>query len=85
MFRGLIWLAVIAGLVFVGMTVKFGQRTLFGHIAAVWRTEEAQDMREGIEEKAKPVVEKVKRGIEAGMKAANEPNGSGAAADAAPR
>ncbi|MEZ4403808.1 MAG: hypothetical protein R3B06_27545 [Kofleriaceae bacterium] len=66
MIRTLLTLTVIGFLVFLGATVKMGKRTLFGHVAAIWATDEARDMREGVSEKAKPVVDKVKRGVEAG-------------------
>ena len=59
-------------LVFPRATVKLGKRTFFGHVSAIWSTDEAKDMREGVSEKAAPVVEKVKRGVEAGYKEATK-------------
>ena len=59
-------------LVFVGATVKMGKRTFFGHIHAIWATEPARDMRDGVGDTAAPVVKKVKRGVEAGVREASK-------------
>jgi len=67
--RLLFFLACAVALAICGSTVKFGDRTFFGHVQAIWNTEEAQDAKKGIEEKAKPAVEKVER---AGKKAYEE-------------
>jgi hypothetical protein len=64
--RFLFMSALVVGLVVCGATVKLGSRTFFGHVRAIWQTDEAQDMRQGIKEKAGPVVDKVKRGVKAG-------------------
>lgn len=81
MIRFVLTLAVVGVLVFFGATVKLGKRTFFGHVAAIWSTDEARDMREGVSEKAAPVVDKVKRGVEAGYKEATKEE-VGAGADA---
>ena len=83
MIRLLVWLALIGGFVFVGSTVKLGHRTFFGHIRAIWHTEEVQDLKEGVKEKAGPAATRVKRGVEAGFKAMTDDKdkaGSGSAA-----
>ena len=72
MLRFLVTLAFVAVIVFVGATVPMGKRTFFGHIQAIWKTDEARDMRDGVEEKAAPVVDKVKRGAEAGYREATK-------------
>ena len=82
MIKWLIILVLAAGLAFLGSTVVLGKRTFFGHIQAIWRTEEVQDMKQGIEHKASPAVSRVKRGVEAGIHAASDAdqapnNGSG--------
>ena len=69
MIRLLLWLVIAATFVVCGSTVKLGKRTLFGHISAIWNTDEAQDAKEGIKEKAGPVMDKVER---AGKKAYDE-------------
>jgi hypothetical protein len=63
--RFLLTVALIVGLAICGATVPLGKRTFFGHVRAIWSTDEAKDMREGIGEKAGPVVDRVKRGVEA--------------------
>ena len=79
MLRFLIFLAIAGGLAFCGATVKLGNRTFIGHVRAIWATDEAKDMRKGIEEKAGPVVDKLKRGAKAGWsEATKDGSGSGA-------
>ena len=88
MIKWLIILVLAAGLAFLGSTVLLGKRTFFGHIRAIWQTEEVQDMKQGIEKKASPAVDRVKRGVEAGLNAARsddaEPNGGSGSGRATP-
>lgn len=81
MLRLLVILTLVAVVAFFGSTVKLGQRTFFGHVRAIWATDEAQDMRKGLGEKAGPALERVKRGVKAGVKAAAGDDG-GVAEDA---
>lgn len=85
--RWLFMLAIAAVLAFLGLTVPLGKRTFFEHVRAVWKTEEVQDMKKGIEEKAGPAVQRVKRGVEAGYKevAREEESARTSAGDAAPQ
>lgn len=69
MIRLLVWLLLIGGFIFVGSTVKLGRRTFFGHVRAIWHTEEVQELKDGVKEKAGPAASKVKKGVEAGYKA----------------
>ena len=81
MIRFLVYLALVVGFIYVGSTVKLGKRTFFGHVKAIWATEEAKDLKQGVQEKAGPATERVKRGIEKGYEAATEDEaGSGSAA-----
>jgi hypothetical protein len=77
MIRLLIFLALAIGLTVCGSTVKLGKRTFFGHVRAIWHTEEVQDLKDGVQEKAGPAADKVKRGVEAGVKAMEEDGSSG--------
>ena len=77
MFRALIWLVIIGAFVFFGATVKLGNRTFFGHVRAIWHTEEAQELKDGVKEKAGPAASKLKRGIEAGYNAMKDDGGQG--------
>lgn len=88
-------------LVWCGTTVKLGEYTCLGHAKRIWNSDEAQDLKEGVREKATsestkelvddlkkktaPVVERVKRGVEAGIKEAqsDEPAPSAPAGEAA--
>jgi len=65
--RFLFWVALIAGFIWFGFSVPLGKHTLFGHISRIWHTHETQDLVKGTEEAAKPVVDKVKRGVKAGV------------------
>ena len=82
MIRLLIFLALAIGLTVCGSTVKLGKRTFFGHVRAIWHTEEVQDLKEGVKDKAGPTADRVKRGVEAGYKAMKDDGsaGSGSAA-----
>ena len=75
----LVWLALIGAFAFLGATVKLGNRTFFGHVRAIWHTEEAQDLKNGVKEKAGPAATRVKRGIEAGYNAMKDDGGTGSA------
>jgi hypothetical protein len=83
MIRLLIFLALAIGLAVCGSTVKLGKRTFFGHVRAIWHTEEVQDLKDGVKEKAGPTAEKVKRGVEAGVKAMEEDGSSAGSGSAA--
>lgn len=84
MLRWLVILTLGLALAFLGSTVKLGNRTFFEHVRAVWSTDEAQDMRKGLEEKAGPALDRVKRGVKAGLEAATgeERDGGVGSADA---
>jgi hypothetical protein len=79
MIRLIVFLCLAAGFVWFGSSVQIGKRTLFGHVRAIWATEEVQDLKHGVEEKAGPAVDRVKRGVKAGIQAATgDDNGSSA-------
>jgi hypothetical protein len=63
----LIYVALAAGLAYCGATVKLGKRTFFGHVEAIWATKEVQELKHGVEETAGPTMERVKRGVKAGL------------------
>lgn len=68
MIRLLVFLALAGALAFCGATVKLGNRTFFEHVRAIRHTDEVQDLKNGVEEKAAPAVKRVKKGVEAAMK-----------------
>jgi hypothetical protein len=79
----IIFLGLATALAVCGSTVKFGNRTFFGHIRAIWATDEVQDLKNGVKEKAGPTAGRLKRGVEAGYNAMKDDGsaaGSGAAA-----
>lgn len=82
--RTIISLVVIAALVYFGTTVKLGERTFFGHIVNIWSSDEAQDMVEGIKETSGPMVERVQRGVKAGLEEASRSRDAGVDAGVAP-
>jgi hypothetical protein len=75
MIRFLVLCALVLAFIWFGSSVPMGKRTLFGHIKAVWATDEAQEMKRGVEEGTKPVLDKVKRGVEAGYREATRDGG----------
>ncbi|HEY6173330.1 MAG TPA: hypothetical protein VIX73_02760 [Kofleriaceae bacterium] len=73
MIRFLLYLAIAIGLVYFATTVPLGKRTLVGHVRAIWHTEQVQELKEGVKEKAGPAVDRLERGVKAGYKAASDP------------
>ena len=85
MIRFIVFLLIAGVLAYCGATVKLGKRTFFGHVQAIWKTDEVQDMKEGFKEKAGPAVDTVKRGVEKGIEEAKKDgSGSGSSAEAIP-
>ena len=76
----ILYLALIGAFCFFGSTVKLGKHTLFGHVRAIWHTEEVQDLKNGVEDKAAPAVDKLKKGGEAAYKAMKDGDGSNGSA-----
>ena len=68
--RTILSVLVIAALLYFCATVKLGERTFFGHIKNVWSADETQDMVEGIKESSGPMVDRVQRGVKAGLEEA---------------
>ena len=61
MFRLLRLIFVLGGLgafAWFGMTVRLGERTLFEHIQAIWKTHESQDLMRGTKEKMGNLVDR---------------------------
>jgi hypothetical protein len=63
MIRGLFILAICGVLAFCGATVPLGKKTFFGHVKAIWSTEEVQDLKNGVEEKAGPAARDLKNKV----------------------
>ncbi len=85
MIRFLLFLALAAALAYCGATVKLGKHTFFGHIRAIWHTEEVQDLKEGVKETAGPTVDRIERGVKAGVKAAKDDGSAGTGSPAPAR
>ncbi len=58
--RFLISLAMLAAFAWFAVTVPLGKRTLWGHLHAIFATQEARDLAEGTKEEAEKVAHKVK-------------------------
>jgi len=86
MIRFLVYLVIAIALAWFATTVQLGKHTLVGHIRAIWHTEEVRDLKDGVKEKARPAVDRLERGINAGYHAATgserEAQGRGATAEA---
>jgi hypothetical protein len=59
--RFLISLVMLAAFVWFAVTVPLGKRTLWGHVHAIFATQEAKDLAEGTKEEAEKVARKVKQ------------------------
>lgn len=70
MLRFLVYLVIAIGLFYVATQVPIGRRTLVGHVRAIWHTEEVQELKDGVKEKAGPAVDRLERGVKAGYHAA---------------
>ena len=65
--RSTLSLAFLGLFVLVGLTIPIGERTLFSHVANIWTSDEAQELVEGVKDSSGPFVDRVKRGVEAGL------------------
>ncbi len=86
MIRLLVWLAILAALAYAAFTVPLGKKTFAQHVRGIWHTEEVQDLKQGVEEKAGPAVHRVERGVKAGYEAmtgSNPDSGSAGSAGSA--
>ena len=84
MIKLLFYLALAVGLAYCGATVKLGKRTFFGHVRAIWATEEVQDLKNGVQEKAGPAARDLKNKVHDLTADDPPPAGSGSAGSAAP-
>lgn len=73
MIRLIVFLALAIGLAYCAATVPLGKRTFFGHVRAIWATNEVQELKHGVQDKAGPAVDRLKRGVDKGIQAAQEP------------
>jgi hypothetical protein len=83
MLRFIVYLVIAIAVVYFATTVPLGKRTLVGHVRAIWHTEQVQDLKEGVKEKAGPAVDRLGRGMKAGYHEAAK-GGEGSAAEARP-
>ncbi len=88
MIRFVLLILVALFVAWCSTTVNLGDHTFAGHVKRIWQSEETQDLKEGVKEKAtsestkelvddikdktEPVVDRVKRGVEAGVNEASE-------------
>jgi hypothetical protein len=77
----ILFLAFAGALAWCGATVKLGNKTFFGHVRAIWHTEEVQELKDGVKDTAGPAVHRMERGINAGVNAMKD-DGSAAGRDA---
>jgi hypothetical protein len=83
MLRFIVYLAIAIAIVYFATTVPLGKHTLVGHVRAIWHTEQVQDLKEGVKEKAAPAVDRLGKGMKAGYHAATN-DGSASPAEAKP-
>jgi hypothetical protein len=58
--RFLFSIAMLLAFVWFAVTVPLGKRTLWGHVHAIFGTQEAKDLAEGTKEEAEKMARKVK-------------------------
>ena len=58
--RFLMSLVMLAAFIWFAVTVPIGKRTLWGHVHAIFGTQEAKDLADGTKEEAEKVARKVK-------------------------
>lgn len=69
----LLGLVALVGFVWFGANVPLGSQTLFQHLQAIGRTRETQDLLDGTREKAKPLVDDVRRRLSGDLSATHDP------------
>jgi hypothetical protein len=77
--RSLVTLAVLVAFVLLGITVPLGSRTLFGHLKNIVSSDETQELVDGVRSASGPAVERVRRGVNAGIEEAKRDVGNGGA------
>jgi hypothetical protein len=60
-FRLLFTLLVLVALFWFATSVNLGKRTLYGHLRAIFATQEAKDLAEGAKDEAKKIAERMRR------------------------
>jgi len=58
--RFVISVVMLFAFVWFAVTVPLGKRTLWGHVSAIFATQEARDLADGTKEEAEKVAQKVK-------------------------
>ncbi len=61
LFRFAFSLLVLVALIWFATTVSIGKRTLYGHVRAIFATQEAKDLAEGAKDEAKKIAERVRQ------------------------
>jgi hypothetical protein len=82
--RTIIYVAALGALGYCGATVPLGNHTFFGHVSRIWKAPETREMVDGVKETSKPMVDKIKRGVEAGYREASREDDGGVDDDGPP-
>ena len=72
--RFCISLVMLTTFIWFAVTVPLGKRTLWGHLHAIFATQEAKDLAEGTKEEAEKVAHKVQGGAASGGHGATLPS-----------
>lgn len=67
MIRNLVTLIVVLGIIAMATTIPFGKHTLWAHMQRIWGAEETQELVDEVKVKSRPMVDSVKRGVNAGL------------------
>lgn len=79
LFRLIVVLGGLAAMTWFALTVRLGDRTLFEHVQAIWKTHESQDLVRGTKEKVGDLVGRATDEVAKGVakKAPNHVNSRG--------
>ena len=80
MIKLVIAIVCVCCLAYCGATVKLGKRSFFGHVQAIWKSDETKDLLDKAKDTAKPYADKLEKGAKAGWKAVTDSNDGGVAA-----
>lgn len=66
MFGWFFRIILFAAFVVFMLIVPVGSRTLWGHISNIWEADQTKELVDGVKESSGPLVDKIKRSVEAG-------------------
>ena len=72
--RSLFSLVVFGAVALFAVKVPIGDFTLVGHFSRIWKAEATKDLVDSLKEESGPAIDRMRRGVEAGLDEANRPD-----------